>query len=59
MSGTFYTAHGTLSVSGNGTTDVIGSQYISYNMVLGGNGSFQVNWNTDQTARTRLIGLVE
>jgi hypothetical protein len=59
MSGTFYTAHGTLNVSGNGTNDVIGSQYISYNFVMGGNGSFAVNWNTDQTARTRLIGLVE
>jgi hypothetical protein len=59
MSGTFYAAGGTLKVSGNGTNDVIGSQYISYNLVLGGNGGFTVNWNVNQTARTRLIYLVE
>jgi hypothetical protein len=59
MSGTFYTANGTLNVGGNGANDVIGSQYISYNLTLGGNGNFAVNWNANQTARTRIIELVE
>jgi len=59
MTGTFYAAKGTLNVTGNGTNAVIGSQYISYDMVMGGNGSFSVNWNVDQTARTRIIRLVE
>ncbi len=59
MSGTFYAQHGILNVTGNGAQDVIGSQYISDKVVLGGNGGFAVNWNTDQTARTRVIGLVE
>lgn len=59
MSGTFYAQHGTLSVSGNGLTDVIGSQYISYNVVLGGNGGFAVNWNPNLAGRTRYIYLVE
>jgi Flp pilus assembly protein TadG len=59
ISGTFYVAGGTLSVTGNGTNDVIGSQYISDLLKLGGNGGFSVNWNPQQTARTRLINLVE
>jgi hypothetical protein len=59
MSGTFYTAKGTLNVSGNGAGDVIGSQYISYNLVVNGGGSFAVNWNVNQTAKTRIINLVE
>jgi hypothetical protein len=59
ISGTFYVAGGTLSVTGNGTNDVIGSQYISDKLVLGGGGSFSVNWNPQLTARTRLISLVE
>jgi Flp pilus assembly protein TadG len=59
MSGTFYTANGTLNVGGNGTNDVIGSQYISYNLTLGGNGSFSVNWNANQVGKTRIIELVE
>jgi hypothetical protein len=59
ISGTFYTARGTLNVTGNGTGNVIGSQYISYNLVVNGGGSFAVNWNVNQTAKTRIINLVE
>jgi Flp pilus assembly protein TadG len=59
MSGTFYTANGTLNVSGNGANDVVGSQYISYNLTVGGNGDFAVNWNANLTARVRIIQLVE
>ncbi len=59
MSGTFYAARGTLNVTGNGTNNVIGSQYISYNVEMGGNGAFSVDWTTDMSARTRIITLVE
>lgn len=59
MSGTFYVAGGNLSVTGNGTNDVIGAQYISNTVTLGGGGDFSVLWNPNQTARTRIIGLVE
>jgi hypothetical protein len=59
MSGTFYAQHGTLKVTGNGGNNVIGSQYISYDVNLGGNGGFQVNWQQQATARTRIINLVE
>ena len=48
-----------LTVSGNGAQDVIGSQYISYDVKLGGNGNFNINWKPDMTARTRSIYLVE
>jgi hypothetical protein len=59
MTGTFYAQHGTLMVAGNGANNVIGSQYISYDVNLGGNGGFTVLWNPQPTARTRLIDLVE
>jgi hypothetical protein len=59
MSGTFYTAGGTLNVTGNGGNQVLGSQYISYNLSLGGNGNFSVNWNVNTTANGRVLGLVE
>jgi hypothetical protein len=59
LTGTFYTQHGTLKVTGNGANNVIGAQYISYDVNLGGNGGFTVNWNPQATARTRLINLME
>jgi Flp pilus assembly protein TadG len=59
MSGTFYAASADLSVQGNGTNNVIGSQYISYTLTLGGNGAFNVNWSPDTTPGTRDILLVE
>jgi hypothetical protein len=59
VTGTFYTANGTLNVSGNGTNNVLGAQYISYNLVVNGNGGFTVLWNPQQVARTRIIKLVE
>ncbi len=57
--GTFYAQKGMLTVSGNGTQDILGSQYISHKVNLGGNGNFNIDWNVDQTARMRLIRLVE
>jgi hypothetical protein len=38
---------------------VIGAQYISYTLTLGGNGSFNVNWSPENTPGTRDILLVE
>jgi hypothetical protein len=37
MYGTFYTQHGLLKITGNGGSDVLGSQYISWDLALGGN----------------------
>ena len=59
ITGTFYVAGGTLSVTGNGGQDVLGSQYISNLLKIGGNGSFYVDWDVDTTARSRIIRLVE
>ena len=59
MSGTFYAAHGTLNVTGNGTIDVLGSQYISYDMKVNGGGAFNIDWNVNQVARVRILRLVE
>jgi len=59
MSGTFYAQHGTLNVTGNGVGDVIGSQYISYNVTLGGNGGFSISWNANLAGRSRYIYWVE
>jgi hypothetical protein len=59
MTGTFYAASATLNVSGNGTQETIGAQYISYNVALGGNGTFSVNWSPDITPGVREVWLVE
>src|SRR5262249_4617317 len=59
MTGTFYDAAATLNVTGNGDQQTIGSQYICYDVALGGNGSFFVNWTAPLAPSTREILLVE
>jgi hypothetical protein len=59
ISGTFYAAGGTLSVTGNGTQQTIGSQYISRFATIGGNGGFTVNWDPTLIPGSRDIWLVE
>ncbi len=59
ITGTFYAASAALSVSGNGTQQTIGSQYISYDLVLSGNGTYNCTWKPDLTPGTREILLVE
>ncbi len=58
IGGTFYAARAPVKITGNSSGDTIGSQYISYDLTLGGNGSISINWN-GSTARTRRFGLVE
>jgi hypothetical protein len=61
ISGTFYAASALLKVTGSSSSsvDVIGSQYISDTLQLGGNGKININWSQQSIARLRLIGLVE
>jgi hypothetical protein len=59
ITGTFYAASATLNVTGNGAQQTIGSQYISYDLVLGGNGTYYCTWTPDLTPGTREILLVE
>jgi hypothetical protein len=59
ITGTFYCANALLSVTGNGTQQTLGSQYISYDLKLGGNGTYNCTWTPDLTPGTREILLVE
>ena len=59
ITGTFYAAHATLNITGTGGSSVVGSQYVCYRLVLGGDAAVLVDWSAGPTARTRLIGLVE
>jgi hypothetical protein len=59
MTGTFYVPKAQLKVTGNGTEDTIGSQYISDTLTLGGNGSFNVNWDPSLVPGIREVWLVE
>jgi Putative Flp pilus-assembly TadE/G-like len=59
MTGLFYVAGGTLSVTGNGLNNVMGSQYISDLLVLGGNGQVNVDWSAGNVPRIRILRLVE
>jgi Putative Flp pilus-assembly TadE/G-like len=75
VQGTFYAAGARLNINGNGTTTTgygldargnwvpgpsqIGSQYISNNLSLGGNGNITIYYNGPDKARTRIITLVE
>jgi hypothetical protein len=58
VTGTFYAQHGTLKVSGSGGSSV-GSQYISWNVVLSGNGNFSITWSPTAVAPEKLLQLVE
>jgi hypothetical protein len=59
ISGTFYAASANLSVTGNGNQQTIGSQYISYTLNLGGNGTYYCSWTPDITPGTREVLLVQ
>ena len=64
IGGTFYAAGATLNITGNGTfidgvLDSIGAQYISKDLVVSGNGSFNINWSGGNPINVRTIQLVE
>jgi hypothetical protein len=58
VTGTFYAQHGTLKTSGSGGSTV-GSQYISWDVALSGNGTFSITWNPALVAPEKLFQLVE
>jgi hypothetical protein len=58
ITGTFYAQHGTLKVSGGGGQSV-GSQYISWDVALSGNGNFTIDWTPPNVAPGKLFQLVE
>jgi len=59
ITGTFYIPKANLNVTGNGTQDTIGSQYISDTLTLGGNGHFNVDWSPTLVPGIREVWLVE
>jgi hypothetical protein len=58
ISGTFYTAGGTLKVGGGGDSKV-GSQYISRFLTIVGNGGLLIDYNKDEAIPRRVLQLVE
>lgn len=56
--GTFYTANGTLQITGGGNA-TIGSQYVSRTLNLGGGGNVKISYTDAGTARIREAILVE
>jgi hypothetical protein len=63
ITGTIYAPAAALTATGNGTTDVFGSQIIADTLTVKGNGTVNVNYDPNATARvatsTRNFGLVE
>jgi hypothetical protein len=59
IQGTIYAANALVQVTGNGAVANIGSQYVSQDLTIGGNGNVTISWAGNQVARTRIIKLVE
>ena len=59
ITGTFYVPDATLKVSGNGASSMIGSQYVSLDLTIAGNGNVRLNYNPNQVAPFRILTLVE
>jgi hypothetical protein len=59
ITGTFYFAGALLNVSGSGGNINLGSQYISNQLNIQGNGTMNVQWTPYTVARRRMITLVE
>jgi hypothetical protein len=59
VTATLYAAGATLKVTGNGAVSNIGSQYVSNDLTLTGNGNVAITRNGPQLARTRIITLAE
>jgi hypothetical protein len=75
VAGTFYAPNALLNINGNGGTTTgftdalgniipagtseIGSQYVSNQLAIGGNGNIKINYSGPFLAKTRIITLVE
>jgi hypothetical protein len=63
ITGTIYTPDAGMTATGNGTTDVFGSQIIANNLTVKGNGTVNVDYNPSLTpnvsAPLREFGLIE
>jgi hypothetical protein len=59
ITGTIYVADGTLKVAGNGAVSNIGSQYVSLDLNITGNGNVGIIYSGPKVARARFLTLVE
>jgi hypothetical protein len=59
ITGTLYAAGALLQVAGNGTVSNIGSQYVSDDLAISGNGNVSIKWAGPPVAKARIITLVE
>jgi hypothetical protein len=59
ITGTFYAADSALSIKGNGTGNNIGSQYVSYDLGLTGNGDINITYESSSAPKVRVFALVE
>jgi len=59
ITGTFYFAGAALNVTGSGGFANFGSQYISYDLNVQGNGQVYVDWDPNKVGQVRLITIVE
>jgi hypothetical protein len=59
IKGTLYAAAAELQVAGNGALSNVGSQYVTRELAISGNGSVSISWSGEEVARTRIITLVE
>jgi hypothetical protein len=59
ITGTIYAADSTLSIKGNGTGNNIGSQYVSYDLSLTGNGDINITYESSSSPKVRVFGLIE
>jgi hypothetical protein len=59
ITGTFYLAGAPVKITGNSTTAILGSQYISRDLTVGGTASLTVTWDSTKVARQRALYLVE
>jgi Flp pilus assembly protein TadG len=59
IAGTFYFAGAPVKITGNSSMTILGSQYISRDLTVGGTASLTVTWDSTKVARQRAIYLVE
>jgi hypothetical protein len=59
ITGTIYAPAASLKVTGNGTVSNIGSQYVTNDLVLAGNGNVAIRYRGPKVARIRILTLVE
>jgi hypothetical protein len=59
ITGTFYAANALLKITGSGVNNTIGSQYISYDLSLGGLGNVTIDYTAAPKPRSRVLTLVE